>query len=187
MRDRWQEDQEARSCGVVQLRPGQLDLFQLAEAIRAEVVNGSLVARPVRFHTELTIEARPAKPHRAIQREGPIGDPHVEIKAQRRALHGREGVHVERHRVVDDLIEEIFAEPDLAVPQYPLIRALRVPPELTPVGDGRGNELLTVLVLVDQPDTGVKEALHLVAEASVCFAVAAVDAEFPHEIRQRVP
>ena len=89
--------------------------------------------------------------------------------------------------MVDDLVEEILAEPDLAVPQHPLIRPLRVPPELTPVGDGRGNELLAVLVFVDQPDIGVKEPVHLVAEPDVCFAVAAVDVERPHELGERVP
>ena len=46
-------------------------------------------------------------------------------------------------------LKNFFAEFDLALPQHPLIRALRVPPKLTPVGDGRGNELLTVLVFVD--------------------------------------
>ena len=36
---------------------------------------------------------------------------------------------------LDDLVEEILAEPDLAVPQHPLIGPLRVPPKVTPVND----------------------------------------------------
>ena len=72
-----------------------------------------------------------------------------------RALHGREGVHVERDRVVDDLIEEIFAEPDLAVPQRPdSLGRLRSSHQNSPRSAiSRGNELLTVLVFVDQPNT----------------------------------
>ena len=49
------QDQEARRRGVVQVRPGQLDLFQLAQTVRAEVVNSALVAGLVRVWAELTV------------------------------------------------------------------------------------------------------------------------------------
>ena len=42
--------------------------------------------------------------------------PQVEIEAQGGAFEGREGVHVNRHGMVDDFVKQIFAEFDLAVP-----------------------------------------------------------------------
>ena len=46
-----------------------------------------------------------------------VDQPQVEIEAQRGAFERREGVHVERHRVTDDLVKQVFAEDDCAVPQ----------------------------------------------------------------------
>ena len=40
----------------------------------------------------------------------------VEIETQGAPLESREGVHVNRHRMVDDLVEELFAEFDFTVP-----------------------------------------------------------------------
>ena len=51
------------------------------------------------------------------EREGAVDQPEVEIEAQRRALESRQGVHVNRYGVVDDLVEELLTEFDLAVPQ----------------------------------------------------------------------
>ena len=62
MRDRGMQDQEARRRGVVQVRPGQLDLFQLAQTLRAEVVNSALVAGLVRVWAELTVNLLPGEP-----------------------------------------------------------------------------------------------------------------------------
>ncbi len=42
----------------------------------------------------------------------------VDIQAQDAALEGREGVHVERHQVADDLVEEVFTESDIAVKEH---------------------------------------------------------------------
>ena len=52
--------------------------------------------------------------------------------------------------MADDLVEEAFAETNLAVKEQPFVGLALVPPELPSVGDGRGNELLAVLV--DQLD-----------------------------------
>ena len=43
-----------------------------------------------------------------------------------------------------------------------------------------------LLVFVSELNAGMKESIHLVVQPSVCFAVAAVDAEGPHELRERV-
>ena len=59
----------------------------------------------------------------------------VEVEAQGATFEGREGVHVDRHRVTDDLVEELFADFDFTVPQHPLVGALGVPQKLTSVGD----------------------------------------------------
>ena len=50
------QDQHARSRGVVQARPGQLDLLQLAENLCAKGVNGALVAGLGRVHSKLTVD-----------------------------------------------------------------------------------------------------------------------------------
>ena len=52
-----------------------------------------------------------------------------QIEAQGRTLEGREGVHVERHRMADNLLEERLAQFDLAIPQYRLVGFAFVPPE----------------------------------------------------------
>ena len=46
------QDQDSRSRGVVQARPGQLDFLQLAENLAAEVLNGVVVAS-LRFAVSL--------------------------------------------------------------------------------------------------------------------------------------
>ena len=66
--------------------------------------------------------------------------------------------------MLDDLVEEVFAKANLAVKEHRRIGLAFVPPKLASVGDGRGNELLTMLVLVDQPDMSVEEPSQLVAE-----------------------
>ena len=43
MRDRGQEDQDARSRAVVQARPSEFDLFQLAQDIAPEVLDGFFI------------------------------------------------------------------------------------------------------------------------------------------------
>ena len=82
-----------------------------------------------------------------------------DIQAQGGAFEGLENVHVERHRVVDDLVEKRLPQIDFALPQRRLVVLALVPPKCAPVGDGRRNELLSVLVFVDQPDMGVKQPL----------------------------
>ena len=57
---------------------------------------------------------------------------------------------------------------------------------ITADNDVGGNELLAAFVLVDQPDTGVKESIHLVAEPCLGLPAAVVNAEGPHELRKRV-
>ena len=42
---------------VVQLRPSQLDLFQLAQAVRTKSLNSAVISFLGRFHSELAVEA----------------------------------------------------------------------------------------------------------------------------------
>ena len=106
MRDRGMQDQEARRRGVVQVRPGQLDLFQLAQTVRAEVVNSALVAGLVRVWAELTVNLLPGEPLWSCQSKDSIGEPQVEIEAQRRAFECLEGGEIEWHRMAHNLIKE---------------------------------------------------------------------------------
>ena len=59
---RGMQDQDARSRGVVQARPGQLDLLQLAQDTAAEEFDGLLVAGFVRVHSELAVHLPPGEP-----------------------------------------------------------------------------------------------------------------------------
>ena len=59
-------------CRVDQLRPSGLNFLQLTQTVRAKSVNSALIAHLSRGHTELVVEARPGKPERTLQREGPI-------------------------------------------------------------------------------------------------------------------
>ena len=65
---------------------------------------------------ELAVDLLPGEAQRTFQREGPVGDPLVEIKAQRRTFDGFEDVYIQRHRVQDDFIKEFLAQLDLALP-----------------------------------------------------------------------
>ena len=47
---------------VVQLRPGNLDLLQLPQAVFAKVIGGALVSRLGRVYSELEVQARPREP-----------------------------------------------------------------------------------------------------------------------------
>ena len=59
-----------------------------------------------------------------------------------------------------------------------------VPPD---VADFIGRQVdLDADDFVDQPDMGVKEPPHLIEETGVCFAVAAVDPQSPHEHGKRL-
>ena len=75
--------------------------------------------------------------------------------------------------MTDDLLKELLAQFDLALPQHRFGGPLRIPPERSAIGYRRTHACFSVLVFVDQPDMGVKEPLHLVAEPGVCFAVTA--------------
>ena len=78
---------------------------------------------------------------RLIENQGPrrraVPSPHLVIEAQGAALEGREGVHVNRHRVADNLVEELLTQFDLALPQRALVGPLGVPPERGAIGDQR--------------------------------------------------
>ena len=73
----------------------------------------------------------------------------VWTRAAPKSFEGREGVHIERDGVADDFVKERLTQIYLAVPQRGLIGLAFVPPELAPLGDQRGYELLPVLVFVD--------------------------------------
>ena len=59
-RRRGREQQRALDRLVVQVRPGVLDFLQLAQAVRAEIVNGAGVVCLGRVRSELAVPARPA-------------------------------------------------------------------------------------------------------------------------------
>ena len=82
------QNQEARSRRVIQLRPGQLDLLQLAQNLDAEVLNGFLVAGLVRVQAELAVHLPPGDPLWGADREGAVHQPQIEIQAQRTSFEG---------------------------------------------------------------------------------------------------
>ena len=71
---------------VVQLRPGDLDLLQLPQAVFAKVIGDALVSCFARIHSELAVQARPGEPQRTLQREGPIGQPQIDINAPAKSV-----------------------------------------------------------------------------------------------------
>ena len=77
---------------------------------------GGFIVRPGRVHAELPVEQRPREPQRARESERAIGEPQVEVEAERRPLHRVQGVQVDRDRAADDLVEEVLAKLDLALP-----------------------------------------------------------------------
>ena len=114
--------------------------------------------------SELAVQLPPGEPQRGAEREGAVDKPQVEIQAQRAAREGLEGVHVERHRVLDDFVEKRLSQIDFALPQHPLVGLTLVPPELAAVGHGRTHICFAVLILVGQLDMSIEKPPHLVAE-----------------------
>ena len=180
------QDQEARSRRVVQVRPSQLDLLQLAQDFFAEVADGEFVAGLVRVQAKLTVDLTPGEPLRSTEGEGAVDQPEVEIEAQGTSFEGRKSVHVERYRVTDDLVEKVLAEADLAVPQRPLVGLALVPPELTPVGDVTRIRIGPRVYLRRPSRRCNRTAASFDCGAGLGLAAAVVDTEFPHEFGKRV-
>ena len=88
-RGRGMQDQDTRGRGVVQLWPGELNLFQLAKNLVPEVLNGLIIARLGRVCSELAVHLSPGDLFRRAQGEGAVGEPQVEIQTKRAALEGR--------------------------------------------------------------------------------------------------
>ena len=124
------DDQHSLGRGVVQRGPSDLDLFQLPEDLTAEVLDCSLSGRFDRIFVELAVELPPSELQRTPDCKGSVVEPEVEIEAQGATLEGFQDVHIERHRMLDDLVEELLAQLDLALPQHAIIGPLGVPPEL---------------------------------------------------------
>ena len=59
---RGMQDQHARSRGVVQARPGQLDFLQLPQDAAAEEFDGLLVAGLGRVRSKLAVHLPPGEP-----------------------------------------------------------------------------------------------------------------------------
>ena len=78
------QDQDTRSRGVVQARPGQLDLLQLAQHLAAEVLDGAVVAGFGRVCAELAVQLLPREPLRSTEREGAMLILQVLISRKRR-------------------------------------------------------------------------------------------------------
>ena len=142
---------------IVQIRPSQLDLLQFAQAVRAKGVDSAIIARLDRVHSELTIEAHPGEPERTPQRESPIGQPQIEINTQRRALEGLQDIQIQRHRVANDLLEELLAQFNPAVPQALSAGPALVPPEPGPAGDRRIDAGRDLFIFIGQLDMRVEE------------------------------
>ena len=100
------QNQHARSRRIVQLLPGHLDLLQLAENLVPEGLNSVVVAGFGRVRSKLAVQLLPSETLRSTECERPVDKPEVEIEAQGGAFEGLQDVHVNRHRVVDDLVEE---------------------------------------------------------------------------------
>ena len=82
-------------------------------------------------------------------------------------------------------LKKFLTQLDLALPQRAIIGPRRIPPELPLFSDGRGNEFLTVLILVDHRNSATKETLHLILEpppVASCAAAAGLHAQFTHEL-----
>ena len=102
--------------------------FNSRRSLTAEVLDGVLVVGLGGVQTKLAVEVLPGEALRSAEREGAIGEPQVEIEAQGAALEGREGVHVQRHRMADNLVEESPTRFNLAVSEslvcpFPLRRS----------------------------------------------------------------
>ena len=69
------QDQDARSRRVVQIRPGQLDLLQLAQGLPTKDFDNSLVAGLGRVRSELLVQLPPGEPQRSTKRENAVGEP----------------------------------------------------------------------------------------------------------------
>ena len=187
---RRREDQHALGRRIVQPWPSHLDLLQLPQTVRTKSLDGAIFSRLGWIHPELAIEARPGEPQRPIQCESPICQPQIEIDTQRRALEGLQDIQVQRHRVLGDLLEELLAEFDLALPPQPLTGPALVPPEPGPAGDRRINTGRDLFIFVGQLDMRVEEPLHLVAQPRAFSPAATPDwshAQPAHERRERGP
>ena len=55
------QDQDARGCRVVQLRPSQLDLLQLAQSLAAEDFDNSLVGGFSWVRSKLAVQLSPGE------------------------------------------------------------------------------------------------------------------------------
>ena len=72
------EDQDPPARRVVQFRPSELDLLQLAENLVPEGLNGVVVAGLGRVRSELAVQEPPSEPQRSAEGEGAVGEPEVQ-------------------------------------------------------------------------------------------------------------
>ena len=145
---RGMQDQDARSRGVVQPRPGQLDLLQLAQMPwRRKNLDGLrcrwLCPGPA---PNWRYNCRQVSRSGARSANSPVGEPQVEIEAQGAPLESREGVHVNRYRMVDDLVEET-SQPNSILLSHSIRSSglLGIPPKLGAVGYRRTHAGFAVL------------------------------------------
>ena len=98
-------------------------------------------------------------------------------------------VHVDRDRAAQDLLEEPFADDDVAVPQAGLARLVVVPPQVVGVDDRRVHAAGAALVPLAEADRRAEETDHLLlqagAHAVAASAVGRLDVQPVHELRQR--
>ncbi len=92
--------------------------------------------------------------------------------------------------MADDLLEELIAQLDPALPQRALMGPVRVPPELRAAGQRRVDAGRDPLIFVRQLDMSVEEPLNLVAQPRSPAAGASTDGDqvqLAHELGERGP
>ena len=75
-----------------------------------------MVGGPGRVRAELPVEMFSREAQLARESERAIGEPEVEVEAERRPLHRLENFYIYRERVGDDFVKEPLAELNLALP-----------------------------------------------------------------------
>ena len=116
----------------------------------------------------------------------PVCEPEGEVEAERRPLHRAQGVQVDRDRAADDLVEEVLAKLDLALPERARVRLALAPPELRETGNRCVQRGFPPRILVEQRDRAPKQPPPLIPKSGVLVAAGAVDAHLPHELRERI-
>ena len=94
------QDESTWTLVQLQIRPHEHDSAQLRLHFLLEIPGVSV------FRTDLLLQPLPGDPLRLFEPDDPVGEPHVQIESQGRLAQGRDRLHVQRHWMLDDLLEE---------------------------------------------------------------------------------